>query len=221
MRLKTFTATSMNEALELIRKEMGPNAVIVSSADDKEGVEVTAALESGDLDFAAFEKSDDQMASTLNLINTLCTLADQQRLPERIRDHWFEAFSAQELDHPHALERSLEEMILFNPDQLFNPSSYEPLVFVGPPGCGKTVTLAKLAAYYLIQDRKIKIVTTDILKAGSLNQFKTYFDAMDQTFITADNRDTLRQIFTSLNKDEYLFVDTPGINPYNKSELYQ
>ena len=47
MRLKTFTAPSMPEAMRLVRDQLGPDAIIVSSqpADKGKGVIVTAAIE--------------------------------------------------------------------------------------------------------------------------------------------------------------------------------
>ena len=46
MRLRTFIAASMAEAIEQVRRELGPDAIIVSDyANEAGGVEVTAAIE--------------------------------------------------------------------------------------------------------------------------------------------------------------------------------
>ncbi len=45
MRLRNFTAPSMQEAIALVREELGPEAIIVSTDDDDGAVRVTAALE--------------------------------------------------------------------------------------------------------------------------------------------------------------------------------
>ena len=48
MRLKSFTAPTMKQAIGMIRAELGPNAVIVSTVQSRSGggsVRITAAVE--------------------------------------------------------------------------------------------------------------------------------------------------------------------------------
>src|SRR5689334_1439513 len=45
MRLRNFTAPSMQEAMALVREALGPDAIIVSTDDEPGNVRVTAALD--------------------------------------------------------------------------------------------------------------------------------------------------------------------------------
>ena len=45
MRMKTFSAPTMTEAMELVRFEMGADSIIVATRDDKDGAVITAAME--------------------------------------------------------------------------------------------------------------------------------------------------------------------------------
>jgi len=46
MRLKTYTAKDMTEAMSMVRREMGPDAVIVATTKTRRGnVEVRAAID--------------------------------------------------------------------------------------------------------------------------------------------------------------------------------
>lgn len=45
MQVKRFVAADMRRALELVRQEMGPDAVILSSQRNKDGVEILTTLE--------------------------------------------------------------------------------------------------------------------------------------------------------------------------------
>ena len=56
MRLKTYCAGSMAEAMHLVRKDMGRDAIIVATHQEKPGseVQITAALEAEDRDDALF-----------------------------------------------------------------------------------------------------------------------------------------------------------------------
>ena len=48
MRIRTFTAASMSEAMALVRREMGVDAIIISTRNNPRGnVEVRAAIEGG------------------------------------------------------------------------------------------------------------------------------------------------------------------------------
>ena len=56
MRLKTYTAASMAQAMAQIRGELGQDAIIVSSETDRGGrsVRVVAAVDEASLDEAVF-----------------------------------------------------------------------------------------------------------------------------------------------------------------------
>ena len=45
MRLKTFNAATMNEAMAMVREKLGPDAIIVTSDEGPAGVSVTVAYE--------------------------------------------------------------------------------------------------------------------------------------------------------------------------------
>ena len=51
MRLKSFTAKTMKEAMQMVRDELGENAVIVATREESGGVRVTAALEQEERSF--------------------------------------------------------------------------------------------------------------------------------------------------------------------------
>lgn len=50
MKIKTYTASDMRQALRLVRDEHGPDAIILSSGPVAEGVQVTVALDPDELD---------------------------------------------------------------------------------------------------------------------------------------------------------------------------
>ena len=65
MRLKSFTAPTMAEAMEMVRIELGDDAIIVSTqrAAGQKGVRITAALELADADLAVAEMLEEQPSS--------------------------------------------------------------------------------------------------------------------------------------------------------------
>ncbi len=64
MRLRTFTARTMPEAMALVREQLGGEAIILSTARANGGISVTAALDQADLavaDVAAAEPTEDPL----------------------------------------------------------------------------------------------------------------------------------------------------------------
>ena len=52
MKIKTYTAPDMRQALRLVRDEQGPDAVMLSSRQLPEGVEISVAVEPDSTDIA-------------------------------------------------------------------------------------------------------------------------------------------------------------------------
>ena len=48
MHIKSFSAPTMTEAMEIVRFEMGAKSIIIASRNEKEGAVITAAMEDTD-----------------------------------------------------------------------------------------------------------------------------------------------------------------------------
>ena len=141
MRTHTFTANRLDQALKRVKRELGANAVIVSSRRiDANQFEVRAIASE---DATAWEPPPLQATPTResllsrllaraevspDLAARLCAQVETQ--PRSLRD-------AQE-----ALAAALETTVHFNVPPL--DQGQMALAFVGPTGVGKTTTLAKL-----------------------------------------------------------------------------
>jgi flagellar biosynthesis protein FlhF len=91
--------------------------------------------------------------------------------------------------------------------------SFAPVeVFVGPPGAGKTTTIAKLAA----QERarrgvRFTMVAADAFRVGAVEQLRLYADIVGATFIVAR---TLAELESILDDQGIpALVDTAGRSP--------
>jgi flagellar biosynthesis protein FlhF len=92
-------------------------------------------------------------------------------------------------------------------------TDYAPIeVFVGPPGAGKTTTLAKIAA----QERarhgvRLGLVAADGFRVGAVEQLRIFADIIGAAFTVAR---TPRQLEDVLDKTRRpLLLDTPGRSP--------
>jgi flagellar biosynthesis protein FlhF len=85
-------------------------------------------------------------------------------------------------------------------------------VFVGPPGVGKTTTIAKIAAQErLSHNRALNLVSADAFRAGAIEQLRSYAEIMAVPFRFARTPDELDQALSAARNP--VLVDTAGRSP--------
>ncbi len=85
-------------------------------------------------------------------------------------------------------------------------------VFVGPPGVGKTTTIAKIAAQEKVRRRRaVGVVAADAFRAGAVEQLRTYASIIGAPFRTARTIEEMDQAIDQSRQT--LLVDTAGRSP--------
>jgi len=140
MRLRSFIVSDMAEAMSLVRREMGSDAIIVSSAKTPEGnLEVRAALDRPAPAEPQAEARDNPPARELGLVQALAA----RGVPAEWADSLGQAAESLEESAPEtALALALETRFGFSP---LSPED-EAVILIGLPGSGKTSACGKLAA---------------------------------------------------------------------------
>lgn len=84
--------------------------------------------------------------------------------------------------------------------------------FVGPTGVGKTTTIAKLAARYVLNHGrgKVAIVTTDTYRVGAHDQLKALGRILQVPVRSIEGEHQLDAVLSSLKKYELVLIDTAG-----------
>ncbi|MDZ7925148.1 MAG: flagellar biosynthesis protein FlhF [Marinagarivorans sp.] len=84
--------------------------------------------------------------------------------------------------------------------------------FVGPTGVGKTTTIAKLAARYVLNHGrgKVAIVTTDTYRVGAHDQLKALGRILQVPVRVISGEDQLAAVLTSLKQYPLVLIDTAG-----------
>jgi len=230
MRLKTFHAKTMMEAMDLVRNELGADAVIIQSDDGKSGVRITAALEAGATPpppKAApdpyqtpieVEKSQEIPLTAEFDAADIRAVLNHHGLPFDTAGHIEKsATSINAASLSEAIGSALETVIRFSP---LTDAHARPIMLVGPPGVGKTVSAAKLTADALLHGREVHLISTDTQKAGGVQQLDHFAQLMKQTVSTAATPKELAAVVKSKNSEDYLtIIDTPGTNAFDMQEL--
>lgn len=219
MRLKSFTAATMSEAMEMVRSELGDDAIIVSTqrAAGTKGVRITAALESADADLAVAEmlgESDGSAAA-----DAIRAALTEHGTPPRLIDRLVNAARAAEISDPIlSCAAALEAGFAFA--HLPEHSAPRPFMLVGPNGSGKSVTVAKLAARSVLKQRRVGVITCDNIRAGAVEQLAAFTSILEIDLVRARGPDTLaRAVADAQGRFDLTLIDSPGLNGFKPSDM--
>jgi flagellar biosynthesis protein FlhF len=242
MRLKSFYAKSMKEAMQMVRDTLGEEAIIVATREEGGGktVRVTAAVEQQDEreyeghDFEGFELNT-QSASTIEndrndwlqyddedeenaVVEQLTDVMLRHSIPEDITDQVISCatiMGANKADQ--ALVAALEHLFSFRP--LNQKKGGKALMMVGPPGSGKTLATAKLATRAVMGSQSVAVITTDSQRAGGVEQLSAFTKILRVNLSKASGPKELRGALDQAHGADHVFIDTAGINPFNPEEM--
>jgi flagellar biosynthesis protein FlhF len=92
------------------------------------------------------------------------------------------------------------------------------IVLVGPSGTGRTVTAAKLATRDILAGRRVRLISTDLARAGGIVQLEAFAKILGVPFATADSPAALGSLVTLADPKERVIIDTAGINPFSTGD---
>ena len=94
------------------------------------------------------------------------------------------------------------------------------VVLAGPPGVGKTTSLAKLAARLALQRRKkVALMTLDGSRIGAVEQLRTYAGIMGIPFRFISRVADLPTVISENSQRDYILIDTAGRGPRDAETL--
>jgi flagellar biosynthesis protein FlhF len=249
MRLKTFEARSTMDAMQLVRADLGDDAVIVTTRTLDDGtVRITAALD----DDTAHIKSDDHYSvisrdeepdyeshvlfGGIRDYDVMAQAAEQddahqQSLDAVIQSLWKHGVPGVLKDK---LITMLEQQTGFKTAQdslaaamervfRFDPwpkTRYErPLMLVGQPGAGKTTTIAKLATQAIMNGLKPVVITADTVRAGAVEQLAAFMRVLNLDLIKVSTPEQLKQAIADHSKADQILIDSPGLNAFDPQDM--
>ncbi|MCU0886797.1 MAG: GTP-binding protein [Rubritepida sp.] len=195
MRLRVFQARTAGQALAAARAELGDDAVVLGTRRVGGIVEVTAALEVEEPLLIPPEPGGTGVA-----------------LPPALARHNIPPGVAGRLAGLR-LEAALASELAFEALPLDRP-----LLLVGPPGAGKTLTCAKLAARATIAGTPPLVVTADGARAGAVEQLAAFTRLLRLTLAVAAQPEVLAKSLQRRTPGQPAFLDGFGCDPFDPEQ---
>lgn len=219
MRLKSFTASTMAEAMEMVRSELGDDAIIVSTqrASGTKGIRITAALEPADADMMVADILGEGPGA--KAAEAVAEALARHGLPQRLIDRLVNVARTSGLADPvKACATAIEAGFAFA--RLPEHSAPRPLMMVGPPGSGKSIAVAKLAARAVLKRHDVSVITCDNVRAGATAQLSAFTSILEVDLLTAKGAQSLANIVAnSANMYDLTLIDSPGVNPFKVKDM--
>lgn len=92
------------------------------------------------------------------------------------------------------------------------PETGRVTALVGPPGCGKTTTLVKLAVRAMIAGRSVWLLSTDNCRIAAADQLRSYAALLGLPFRSLETGMSVDPAISSTPANGLVLIDTPGFS---------
>lgn len=200
MRLKLYRAAGVVEAMARVRADLGADALILATRRVGDGVEVTAAL----------EPEEDEAPPPLRPVS----LAEPARLAA-LRFHGVPEALLDRLSRGELVD-AVGRVVGFGALDL-TPQA-RPLLLVGPPGAGKTLSVARLATRLVMAEQAPMVITADGRRAGATEQLAAFTRLLGLNLIVASHPVTLGRALARRPLGAQVLIDAPGTDPFDPTQ---
>lgn len=224
----TFSAKRLDDAMALVKRALGPDALILSSRriDEQGGSRFEVRAAPG-FTRSAVEASSEAPLSSL----PLPTFDEEDGPPTRnersmnpleriLRDNEVDADHVRELLKNAPVPRSfreVRELLLLSLRKRVgfgDRAKARVTALVGPTGVGKTTTIAKLAARdALIRGLRVALISLDDYRIGGAEQLGKFAELMEVPFELARDARGLKDALARHGSADRVYIDTAGRGP--------
>jgi len=280
MKIKRYIGNNEQEAMYKLKKELGPEAVILHTRKIKQPgilgffkkslIEIVAAVDDDNKtdkttdneksNFINFKPSNDTSISknknssyesnsdilwikraVENIIDKLdieskpnCpavvenikTILLNNGVEKEVVDNVFDEISKQ-VNLIDKDEETIKKIILFylndylgEPQPISLDGKQKIVFFIGPTGVGKTTTLAKLAAHFVLKGKhSVGLITADTYRIAAVEQLKTYSEILNIPLKIIYETKEIFNVLSNFKDKEIILIDTAGRNHKNSQQM--
>jgi flagellar biosynthesis GTPase FlhF len=218
----TITATTLNDALQEVKRRFGEDVVIERTEEINNEIRITVTLFDGDEpilvpSLRTNEKNRiDNPLSAIRLVEEIC---QDHYLGSDFKDFWLKCLSPYLTLTGIDIAESLSECLNFEPQWIRKILSLKPVVFLGSFGVGKTQILAKVAALLKASERAVEIYNLDTLKASRQGLLQAYAHKLDVPYYFGKEAWGTLQASIKNQSEAVKLIDTSGVNFKNPEDL--
>ena len=118
------------------------------------------------------------------------------------------------------LTRYLNEHVKFSDGVKLNRHGVRIVALLGTTGVGKTTTLAKIAAKFVLEQRtNVALITADTYRISAVEQLKTYSDILELPLEIVYNPAELASAIERHRDNDLILIDTAGRSQHNEYQM--
>ncbi len=238
METKTFEAPTLEEALTAVKRELGPDAIVLETKQRKHGFglmnkmsfQVKATLPpkvssiSSTRIISRKSELEDYLATLLSrLIRAGVSQKNTKLIADGLIPFFKEGTLRSESEILAKMAERIRSFIKVAPslaERVQRGQNPKVVTFVGPTGVGKTTTLAKVAAETLkTRKNRIILATMDTYKVGAVEHLESYAKYLGLPFAICKSPNEALALVSRLRENDLLFLDTLGAGPRENIKL--
>lgn len=158
------------------------------------------------------------------VLEALTHLGIEAEAAQTIAHYAISQLSTRQITDPAVLNaffsKTIAELVQTTGSILPQSGEQKRLALIGPTGVGKTTTIAKLAAAFLLAGgKRVAMVTIDTYRIAAVEQLKVYGEIMNLPVEVVMSADQLRDVLDRHSNKDLILIDTAGRSPKDDVSL--